>query len=157
MMSGHVVRGSRLLPTYCIGKDILLTINLSVYPSVCLPCLVCPHFFSFHLSVSLCLYPSVCVSLYLSDCSFVCQFVGLGLCLFLCVFVGVYLPFFFCLLISMSVFPSICSLVCLSVTLSVWQFDIGMYRQLSYLCWLVVDMGKHLSRQPIVVSPDYDL
>lgn len=137
MMSGHVVRGSRLLPTYCIGKDILWTVNPSVYPSVCLPCLVCLHFFSFHLSVSLCLYPSVCVSLYLSDCSFVCQFVGLSLCLFLCVSVGVYLPFFFCLLISMSVYLSPRVFVCHALCLTIW------YRNVEAIKLFVLVGGRH--------------
>lgn len=140
MMSGHVVRGSRLLPTYCIGKDILWTVNPSVYPSVCLPCLVCPHFFSFHLSVSLCLYPSVCVSLYLSDCSFVCQFVGLSLCLFLCVSVGVYLPFFFLpadFYVRLSVYLSPRVFVCHALCLTIW------YRNVEAIKLFVLVGGRH--------------
>lgn len=140
MMSGHVVRGLRLLPTYCIGKDILWTVNLSVYPSVCLPSLVCPHFFSFHLSVSLCLYPSICVSLYMSDCSFVCQFVGLGLCLFLCVFVGVYLPFFFLpadFYVRLSVYLSPRVFVCHALCLTIW------YRNVEAIKLFVLVSGRH--------------
>lgn len=139
MMSGHVVRGSRLLPTYCIGKDILWTVNLSVYPSVCLPCLVCPHFFSFHLSVSLCLYPSVCVSLsvWLFICLSVCRsgslFVSLRICRCLSAFF--FLPADFYVRLSVYLSPRV--FVCHALCLTIW------YRNVEAMKLFVLVGGRH--------------